>query len=1365
MRQLSPAQQDELLDRLVGGDAVEFDPSEGVVVPAALVRKALATSARVEIRGATLDGELDLRHLSPAGGTAPGLRLERCTFPGPILLDGAHLGALSLAHSRLPLLSGVGLECNGRVVLDGIRPLADGGECRVELAEARIGGRVSAVGAHLVALPRPQKEWRQPTFIARYALCMRSAVCRSDVMLEPGLRAEGGVRLRRCQVEGSLWLGGATLVAGEGMALQGDGLRVGGRMSMGAVEGPGTLALFTARGPVDLEGVQVGETLALEGAQILPATEVPLPGPPGPGEGEPVEEGAGGMEVPLAGAPGTEDEESGVEEGAGGPEVPGPAEPGATEDPGDHEDHPPYLDLRRGAIGGDLLMGPVVPPDRSDAPPIRTRCPGSVLLDGLRVGGGAFLQSLVVQAPGGGGRVSGIGLETQGDLRLDVGEGAQRGDRILGPTLDALDLERATVGGSLYLLHARLGTRVGTGLPLDLWNVSVSGNLGITHCRIRGDVRLIGARVGRSLIVKGSHLTGVMEAAGLKVPSPGRLELNGSVLGSPVVLRQAEVGGKLQIRDVQIRGARWDDEVGLALSRARVEGELEVGGVRLSNAEREVALRALDGIVRFRKTRLACYPGWWLVEALLQVPLSESEDTLGDDCLLPGTIGFLVPDRRHPRERPVLLGGRSDAIHDFNRDGWLRLNHRWDSALDYLRFFPTYVSGERGASSFRIVEPGDPVLDQITVPEWMTIPDGVTLVPPRVERQGHSHFGRAAVAFGDGIYMADFRIDPDGSFTMLEDTPMGVTGEGERERMVPPFRLTRRRDEAFPPTVRGIARWGEYRWDTVLPDSVEGRCLQGGLRRALADFLPRILLENARIHTIQDQDGRGWGGGVRLLLDGLTYERVHRGGELDEALPGQENAAAGESPTDRIVSREEALDRWADALARWTGDGAEGRALRYRPLPWLEPWVLVELPLPHPRIAGERLAREGLADTFTLPFLWRDLEPGEAGRPVVLLQDMAGRPLRTFEGPLRPTVEGPEAAEAWARFLAEYSVQGPFRLDRRPPEGSPPESTEEWTVVPSHHPWSRRVCQDLLRFLEEVAVPPELDPLGLREAVSSPAPEAAGAALECMGWRQRWVARARAGAMAAWRASGITDSWDPVRVERRLRWLQLQFPGGEPNRRSFRPQPFEAAAAAFRSEGETEEARRILSYKLQTKLWLERRLAYRILGRLNYWFFDFGLSWGRALATVTLLWVVGWAATAYVNRTGLLVVALSPAATWAVPGPDGEGVAPGVRTGPSLGLASAGSLPDGVYTRVECGPAISAPIYALDLMIPILELGQRTRCDIASDLPPGEADGAGWWRSPALWSLLVPLYSILGALVVSMGLLTVSGVLRRRVES
>ena len=390
MRQLSPAQQDELLDRLLGGEAVGFDPGEGVVVPAALVRRALAASPRVEIRGATLDGELDLRHLSSTAGAPPGLRLERCTFPGPVLLDGAHLGAVSLAHSRLPLLSGVGLECHGGVVLDGIRPLADGGECRVELAEARIGGRVGAVGAHLVALPRPQEEWRQPTFIARYALCLRSAVCRSDVMLEPGLRAEGGVRLRGCHVEGSLWLGGAALMAGEGLALQGDGLRVGGHVSMGAVEGPGgTLAPFTARGPVNLEGIQVGGALTMEGAQILPAAEVSLPGPPGPEEGKPEDESAGGAEGPPAGAPGTADEGSGA-------------------------NPPPYLDLRRGAIGGDLLMGPVVPRDRSDAPPIRTRCPGSVLLDGLRVGGGMVLQSLLVQAPGGGGRVSGIGLETGG---------------------------------------------------------------------------------------------------------------------------------------------------------------------------------------------------------------------------------------------------------------------------------------------------------------------------------------------------------------------------------------------------------------------------------------------------------------------------------------------------------------------------------------------------------------------------------------------------------------------------------------------------------------------------------------------------------------------------------------------------------------------------------------------------------------------------------------------------------------------------------------------------------------------------------------------------------------------------------------
>ena len=72
--------------------------------------------------------------------------------------------------------------------------------------------------------------------------------------------------------------------------------------------------------------------------------------------------------------------------------------------------------------------------------------------------------------------------------------------------------------------------------------------------------------------------------------------------------------------------------------------------------------------------------------------------------------------------------------------------------------------------------------------------------------------------------------------------------------------------------------------------------------------------------------------------------------------------------------------------------------------------------------------------------------------------------------------------------------------------------------------------------------------------------------------------------------------------------------------------------------------------------------------------------------------------------------------------------------------------------EVPCGDQVEPVWYALDVFVPLLDLKQEVRCDISV------REDAWGWRA------FKSIYAILGALVSSLVLLTVSGVLRRRAE-
>lgn len=202
-------------------------------------------------------------------------------------------------------------------------------------------------------------------------------------------------------------------------------------------------------------------------------------------------------------------------------------------------------------------------------------------------------------------------------------------------------------------------------------------------------------------------------------------------------------------------------------------------------------------------------------------------------------------------------------------------------------------------------------------------------------------------------------------------------------------------------------------------------------------------------------------------------------------------------------------------------------------------------------------------------------------------------------------------------------------------------------------------------------------------------------------------------------------------ADRSIGWLRRQFPDGVPDRRSFRPQPYEQLTRVLRDSGRAVEANAIAVEKIRMRLAarVDRPWA-RFFPNLLMLISSYGYSTRRAILSFLVFVLFG---------TAMYATALFGFEQPFVP----------VENEPepmtyefAFGLLS---------TSTDAGcPGLDVMHYALDAALPVIDLTQDLRCRFTPT-------GPFRW----LWLLLHSFHVLGGAALSAVVVLTLSGVMRQ----
>jgi hypothetical protein len=218
------------------------------------------------------------------------------------------------------------------------------------------------------------------------------------------------------------------------------------------------------------------------------------------------------------------------------------------------------------------------------------------------------------------------------------------------------------------------------------------------------------------------------------------------------------------------------------------------------------------------------------------------------------------------------------------------------------------------------------------------------------------------------------------------------------------------------------------------------------------------------------------------------------------------------------------------------------------------------------------------------------------------------------------------------------------------------------------------------------------------------------------------------------------------------KWLLIQFTDKKitkDNKDEFKPFPYEHLARILRKQGQYE----VSKYIILEKLSLERRLIHDDWVRPFLWilekWFDYGLFSYKSVIIFFLLWFSAWDIFQYVNMQNYnppLMVINSTAVSPVISRDYGksynsvEPVMPYIQN------------PSDALSEVPCGDQIVPFWYSLDVMVPLLDLRQEMKCDVSTRK---EAWGLRFFKN---------IFEVVGAIITSIMVLSVSGVLKRRIE-
>ncbi|MGD9966508.1 MAG: hypothetical protein AB7T59_08315 [Hyphomonadaceae bacterium] len=193
----------------------------------------------------------------------------------------------------------------------------------------------------------------------------------------------------------------------------------------------------------------------------------------------------------------------------------------------------------------------------------------------------------------------------------------------------------------------------------------------------------------------------------------------------------------------------------------------------------------------------------------------------------------------------------------------------------------------------------------------------------------------------------------------------------------------------------------------------------------------------------------------------------------------------------------------------------------------------------------------------------------------------------------------------------------------------------------------------------------------------------------------------------------------------RLNWLKRSRREAE----KFSPQPYTHAARIYARMGRREDARHVLLAQNDLRTltgssgpftWTMSSLFGLIAG--------YGLAPIRIVRALALFLALGVAGVLAMNAQGALVT------------PQGR----------------------------ACNGAVEPALYALDVALPVIDLGQESRCapgrTARADLPHGmavsETSDWRWFEGVALWRWAHALYAIMGAILTALAILTFSGIMK-----